>query len=138
MKKVTFEQRGNQFKITRLLGFDLEGFVHMLFYRVLIFVAFIYGAVLLLSLSIYPQLSGYVKPLTLVVWVLITPQLYETFKGMSMMLSGGMVHSRLSEEYTSMMRSRYKKSGTAFVLVPYVALLLWIFGFAYAILWWTI
>ena len=135
-RKKTYDMRGRETSIARLSSFYPEGFIHMLFYRILIFVSVIYGIVLLLSLS-DAQLAYAAKALTAAVWVLFTPQLYESAKGFAMIASRGLAHGHLSGEYTHMMKTKYGKSAAAFLIVPYLAMILWIAGFAAMLLWWS-
>jgi hypothetical protein len=137
MEKRTFDMRGNQLAIGRLRHFDKEGFVHMVAYRILIFYAIIYG-ILLLSSFVYFWLASDVKWLTVIFWILITPQLYETVKAFSLISSRGLAFGHLSKEHVYLMKSKYSKTGSIFVFIPYAAMFLWAVGFIALLLWWTI
>lgn len=137
MEKKTFDMRGKQSNIARLSHFHAEGFVHMLFYRVMIFLSIFYGLVVLLSFQ-YPYLGFAVKPLTVLVWFFFTPQVYETAKGFALIQSKGLALGHLSEEYTTMMKNKYKKGGGIYQIVPYVTLTVWAIGFIAMLFWWQI
>ena len=95
-EKKLYDMRGRQANIARLAHFHVEGFIHMLFYRILTFLAVIYGIVLLAFFA-YPQLSLTVKALTVLVWIFFTPQLYETAKGFTIISTKGLAFGHLSE-----------------------------------------
>ncbi|MEM4102058.1 MAG: hypothetical protein QXN78_01430, partial [Conexivisphaerales archaeon] len=76
------DMRGSQSRIARLASFYIEGFVHMLFYRILVPISIVYGA-LVIAWIFYPQLGLTVKAITAVVWVLFAPQIFETVKGLA-------------------------------------------------------
>lgn len=137
MEKKTFDMRGKQKNIARLRHFDTEGFIHMVFYRALIFYSIIYGILLLGSL-VYAQLAPYSKPLTIIFWILITPQLYETVKAFSLISSRGLAFGHLSKEHVYLMKSKYSKTGSVYIIIPYVAMFFWAIGFVALVLWWSI
>lgn len=137
MEKKTYDMRGRQANIARLRPFYNEGFIHMLFYRVLIFASVIYGVVLLLSLA-YPQLALAAKVSTAIIWILFTPQLFETLKGFSLISSRGMAFGHLSEEYTILVRKKYGRNASVYAYVPYAAMVLWAIGFIAMLVWWSI
>ena len=137
MDKKTFDMRGSQKNIARLSHFDTEGFIHMVFYRALIFYSIIYGVLLLASI-VYIQLAPYSKPLTIIFWILITPQLFETVKAFSLISSRGLAFGHLSKERVSIMKTKYSKTGSVYKTLPYIAMILWVIGFVALILWWNI
>lgn len=137
MEKKLYDMRGRQVNIARLARFHAEGFVHMLFYRILVFVAIAYGFAILLSL-VAPELAFPVKILTVLVWVFFTPQVYEAAKSLTIISTRGLAFGHLSEEYKFMMKSRYKKRGGAFSVVPYCAMVVWALGFIAMLAWWNI
>ncbi|MFI5412480.1 MAG: hypothetical protein ACHQX1_01160 [Candidatus Micrarchaeales archaeon] len=136
MEKKTYDMRGKQANIHRLAKFDMEGFIHMVSYRILIFYAFIYGVVMLYSVII--QMNPYLKAFTILFWILITPQLYETVKAFALISSRGLAYGHLSKEHVYLMRSKYGKTGLAYSWIPYVAMLFWAFGLVALVLWWSI
>ncbi|MCW6160276.1 MAG: hypothetical protein LVQ95_04285 [Candidatus Micrarchaeales archaeon] len=136
-EKKLYDMRGRQANIARLAHFHVEGFIHMLFYRILTFLAVIYGIVLLAFFA-YPQLSLTVKALTVLVWIFFTPQLYETAKGFTIISTKGLAFGHLSEEYRFLMKSKYGKSGGIYHAVPYAVLAVWAAGFVAVLLWWSI
>lgn len=133
MKK-TFDVRERHGIIVRLARFDREGFVHMVSYRVMVFLAVIYGIAVFLSL-LYP-LAPEVFVLTVLVWIFFTPQVYETAKSFALISSRGLAFGHLSEEYKFIVKTKYKKSGSAFMLIPYLVMLVWVIGFVFLLLWW--
>ena len=135
--KKLYDMRGRQANIARLAHFHVEGFIHMLFYRILVFLSIIYG-IMLLTFFAYPQLAFAVKVLTAIVWVFFTPQLYETAKGFTIISTKGLAFGRLSEEYRFLMKSKYGKSGGIYNAVPYATLAVWIAGFVAMLAWWSI
>jgi hypothetical protein len=137
MPKKVYDFRGKQSNISRLTRFDPEAFVHMLFYRVLIPVSIIYGIVLLASL-VFSGLELAVKALTVIIWILFTPQVFETAKAVSVTGSRGMAFGHLNESYLFILRTRYSKKAGAYTLFPYLVLALWVVGFISMVAWWSI
>jgi hypothetical protein len=137
MEKKLYDMRGSQSNIIRLAGFDIEGFIHMLFFRILVFISMIYGIVLLLSFLISVPLL-LIKLLTALVWVLITPQLFESVKMLSMISTGGLSFGHFSQERVFLEKSKYKVRTGFFDIMPYGAMLLWLMGFFIMLVWWTV
>jgi hypothetical protein len=136
MEKKTYDMRGKQSNISRLARFDLEGFIHMLFYRIQIFYSVIYGLAML-----YYLITGIdfgLKLLTIIFWVLITPQLWETIKAFSLISSRGLAFGHLSEEHVYLMKSKYSKTGSVYSIIPYAAMLFWVLGFIAMLMWWSL
>ncbi|MDG6931401.1 MAG: hypothetical protein JRN26_07990 [Nitrososphaerota archaeon] len=129
------DRRGPQSRIGRLASFYMEGFIHMLFYRILVPVSIIYGA-LVLAWMLYPPLGLAVKALTIAVWVLFTPQLFETVKGLALSRSRGMAFGHLNEEFKALYRARYGNGGWYLGAAPYVVLAVWLVGFVAMVVWW--
>ena len=112
----------------------------MLFYRVLIFYSVFYGLFVLASYA-YPGLAQLDKPLTLLLWILFTPQAFEVAKGFAIISTRGMAFGYLSEEYVYSIRAKSKSAGEAaryFTVLVYAAMLLWAVGFILAVIWWGI
>lgn len=129
MPKKTLDMRGGQARIARLIPFYPWAFIHMLFYRILAPYSILYGVILLYSFA-YPVPHLAIKASTLIFWVLITPQLFETVRGLTMSWSRGLVFGRLNKEYSSLMKKRYgKNSLQAYRSIPYLVIALWIAGF---------
>lgn len=129
------DRRGPQSRIGRLRHFHMEGFIHSLFYRILIPVSIVYGGIIILWLFL-PALALAVKALTAVVWVLFVPQLFEVVKGLVLARSRGMVFGRLNREFAELYRVRYGKPPAYLVAAPYIVLAVWIIGFVAMVLWW--
>lgn len=137
MQKTVYDMRGKPTNISRLASYDAEGFIHMVFYRIAIFVAAAYG-ILLLLWYVVPGMGFEVKVATAIMWILFTPQLFETAKGISLTQSGGMAFGHLNEEYKRSTRTKYHPIGGVLTAVPYLAILLWAFGFVVMLYWWSI
>jgi len=134
----SYDVRGSQSRVFRLLTFDKEGLIHMLFYRIAVFSAIILAASMITGF-IYNQtpfinLTGVMLVIT---WVLFTPQVFETSKAMSVIASSGTVFGRLNESFLKYgtHKSRLKIAYAAF---PYAALVIWAIGFVCVVwLWFT-
>ncbi len=134
-EKKTLDLRGSQARLARLLSFDRRAFTHMLFYRLLIPVSIIYGIVLL-GYLVHPALAPVVKGLTLLVWVLFFPQLYESFVAFSLIQTKGLVFSHLNEAHLALMRNRYGRRAGLYSFLPYILIVGWALGFVIALVWW--
>jgi hypothetical protein len=129
LNKEIYDIRGKQASIGRLLPFYKEAFIHMLFYRILIIVSIFAGVVFLLSYfsGLFTQLF---KPLFLIVWILFTPQVFETAKGTSVIATKGFVHGDLNKSYlTAAIKYEKHPKSTFYKFMPYAALAIWIVGF---------
>jgi hypothetical protein len=135
--KKLYDMRGSQASIYRLVNFDIEGFVHMLFFRILIFASAIYGALLLLSFVTYIP-ATLVKLFTVVVWILITPQFFESAKLVSMMSTKGLSFGHFSQEHVFLEKSKYGINTTFFDVMPYAVMMLWVLGFLIMLIWWNV
>jgi hypothetical protein len=137
-KKGLKDMRDGQRRISRLSGFYFSAFIHMLFNRILAFYSIIYGVIMLYYLVFSGSAYLLAKVATAIFWVLITPQFFETVKGLSMSWSRGMVFGRLNDEYISLIRKRYGNSFkvTFYMMIPYVAILLWAIGFVFMVVFW--
>ncbi len=127
--KETFDPRGRQSSIFRLAAFDKEGLLHAVTIRILTFVALVAAAVMLLNLWLGIFTSEY-KLLLVVVWVLITPQLFELATGMAMMATRGMVFGHLNKAWLDSVKYRDKRNYSLYEAVPYVVLVIWLGLFA--------
>jgi hypothetical protein len=127
-QKELYDARGKQSNIVRLAGFDTEAFVHMLFYRILVFYSIVYGLFMLYAIVIGVPVV-LLRLFTAIEWILITPQAYETVKTFSLISSRGLAFGHLSEEYTYTMKKKYNKSGAILKPIPYAAMVLWVAGF---------
>lgn len=136
-KKKTFDMRGSQTNILRLAAFDKEGFIHMVFYRILMPYSVIFGIVVLTS-YFNSNLIQYIKPMTILMWVLFTPTAYETVKGFALIITGGLSSKHLSEGYVSIMKNKYHKQAGILGYVPQFAMLLWLIGFILMVMYWQI
>ncbi len=137
-EKKIYDMRGGQSSIARLSRFDTEAFLHMIFYRLLIFFSVIFGVVMLASL-VYQSAVPLVKPMLVVEWVLFTLTFFEMAKSFSLIASRGLSFGHLNNEYITMMKLKYGKRGNpALSALPFLALGLWALGFVAMLLWWNI
>ena len=139
MEKKLYDMRGSQANIVRLAAFDMEGFIHMLSFRILIFVSIIYGiAILLYFVANLVVTASFIKLLTALVWILITPQFFETVKMGSMIGTNGLSFGRFSEEHVFLAKSKNKVDTRFFDIMPYCVMAIWIVGFVAMLIWWSI
>ncbi|MEM0145533.1 MAG: hypothetical protein QXH66_00885 [Conexivisphaerales archaeon] len=129
------DMRGSQSRIARLASFYIEGFVHMLFYRILVPISIAYGA-LVIAWIFYPQLGLTVKAITAVVWVLFAPQIFETVKGLALSRSRGMAFGHINEEFRALYMARYGKGSMYLKAAPYAVIVIWAIGFIAMLAWW--
>jgi hypothetical protein len=135
VEKRGYDFRGKQRNIFRLWGFHKSAFIHMLFYRILIPLSIIYGVTLIFSVF-YAPLNLFTKWFTAVVWILFTPQVYETAKAFALINTRGLAFGRLNESYVYLLKKRYNKSAGFYATLPYIVLALWIVGFVFEVIWW--
>jgi hypothetical protein len=128
--------RGPQRRIGRLARFSLEGFVHVLFYRIMVPLSILNGLLIAASLVV-PGLGAAVKAVTLVTWALWTPQLFEVAKGLALAWSRGMAFGRLNAEFAHLYRKRYRKKPGVYLAMPFVVLAVWAAGFVVMIERWN-
>jgi hypothetical protein len=137
LAKKPYDFRGKASNIARSWRFDKEAFIHAIFYRVLIPYSIVYGVILLAGVFIR-SVDFALKPLTLVEWVLFTPQVYETVKAFSLIGSRGQAYGHLNESYAYLIRKRYGSKSPIYGVLPQVVLALWVIGFVVAAIWWSI
>ncbi len=126
--------RGPQRRIGRLIPFHLEGYIHVLFFRIMIPLMFLW-ALLIIAYLIVPGLGMAMKVATAVIWVLWTPQLFEVAKGLALAWSRGMVFGKLNPEFAYLYRKRYGAKGWLAAL-PYAFLVVWAAAFIVMIVRW--
>ena len=119
--------RGSQTRIGRLVTFHVEGYIHVLAYRVMVPLTVLYG-LLIIAYLLLPGLGAALKIVTTVVWVLWTPQLFEVAKGLALAWSRGMVFGKLNPEFAYVYRKRYGGKG-ALKALPFIFLVVWAAGF---------
>ncbi|MCL4399312.1 hypothetical protein M1293_02280 [Candidatus Parvarchaeota archaeon] len=137
--KETYDVRGTQKNLVRQFRFNKESFIHMLFYRILVITSLVTFIVFLLSL-VYPASNILVRALgflILLIWVLVTPQLFEAVKGVVMILSKGTVFGRLNKAYFDLMKKSPAKEAV-YRTIPYLVLVLWAGGFAALVYMWSV
>jgi len=126
--------RGSQARIFRLARFHVEGFIHVLAYRIMVPLMVLW-ALLIIAYLLAPGLGTALKVATAVIWVLWTPQLFEVAKGLALAWSRGMVFGKLNEEFAHLYRKRYGAKA-AFRALPFLFLLVWAAGFIVMITRW--
>ena len=127
-EKEIYDVRGGQSKLFRLLRFDTEGLVHLVFYRIAIVIA----ALMVISMAIgvkYVQTPfiNATRVLMLLLWIMFTPQLFETIKAMSLIASRGVVFGRLNPSFMSQVKRNTGMDVLLYAL-PYVVLAVWAVG----------
>lgn len=131
----TFDTRGSETSIGRLLKFDKLAFVHVFFYRVLIFFSFIAAAIALIYFITLNQTAFLAMQVAIViVWILFTPQLFATAKVLSISMTNGISFGKLNPSFMSTVEK--KKSTVFFNILPYVALVIWVAGFVVLLFTW--
>ena len=127
--------RGPQKRISRLLRFYPEAYLHMLFYRIAVPLTLLYALTILLYLLL-PGLGLPLKIFTAVIWALWTPQLFAVAKGLSLAWTRGMAFGQLNPEFAALYRKRYPRSSGFYTALPYAVLVLWGLGFVALLLRW--
>ena len=137
MEKKLYDFRGKEANLLRLSRIDTFGFIHALFYRILIFVSVVYGIILMTSLF-YPQLFLAAKITTIIVWVLITPQLFAAMKVLPMTSTHGAVFGKFSNAYREIISKKRIKNQILYKAFPYAVVLIWAAFFVLMLAWWHI
>ncbi len=127
--------RGGQARIGRLLPFYLQGFIHMLFYRIMVPLSILYGICIFVYLFL-PGMGTVLKAFTAVIWILWTPQLFEVARGLALAWSRGMAFGRLNREFARLYRKKYSRHSAPYLALPWVVLVAWAAGFVLMILRW--
>ena len=127
MEKKTYDARGSIGNLGRLTAFDREAFYHLISYRLLIIASIITFALFILSLGFHALGLSW-KIMLVIVWLLLTSQVYESAKAFVLVGSGGIAFGRLNESYLSSMRAGSTDPGLR-VYIPYAVLLIWVIGF---------
>ncbi len=125
-QKRIYDVRGKQSRILRLIRSDLEGFIHMLFYRLAIIVSFF--AALSIALGIFSvgnPLTPLSEKLIFIMGILMISQIFEFAKGFVVMITGGAVFGRLNRSFL-----KYGVKPHAvyrlYKLVPYIVTIVWV------------
>jgi hypothetical protein len=128
--------RGPQRRIGRLASFTMEGYIHVLVYRIMVPLTLLYAALIIAYLAT-GRLGTVLKVSTAVIWLLWTPQLFEVAKGLSLAWSRGMAFGRMNPEFAALYRKRYAKRSAGYQAFPFVVLALWMAGFIMMLLRWV-
>ena len=132
----THDLRGRQLNIFRLAGFDASALVHMVFYRVLIFIAPVAAVAIAVSLMYQSQAAVLISRILIAaVWILFTPQLFSAFKAFSLVYSGGGAFGRFSESFERT-QNRSRVGNGAYRALPYACTAVWIAAFAAMMFMW--
>ncbi len=122
----------------RLKRFYGAAFIHMLFYRILIFVAPITAVFILVGIvSGYPAAIFASRILILASWILFAPQLFAALKAFSLVSSKGTAFGRFSEPFARL-RSVGSSGHLVYNALPYVGTLIWTAGFAVIVFAWFV
>lgn len=126
-EKRVYDPRGKMVSLTRLTAFDREAFYHLLSYRAFIIFSIITFIFFILSLAI-DSLTSVWKALLVIVWLLMTSQVYESVKAFALVGSGGRAFGHLNESFVSSMMK--KEGGRKWLAkLPYAVVVLWLLGF---------
>ncbi|MGA2615463.1 MAG: hypothetical protein ABSG38_18650 [Spirochaetia bacterium] len=135
LRKKTRDLRGPQTRIARLASFHMEGFIHVLAYRIMVPLTILWS-LLIIAYLLWPVLGGLVKIVTAAVWVLWTPQLFQVAKGLALAWSRGMAFGKLNEEFANLYRKRYGRKRGLYLALPFIVLAVWTAGFIVMIARW--
>ncbi len=92
--------RGKQSAILRLVTFDKEAFVHMLFYRILIVLGFFTGIICLFGLLYNNALLIRISEFFILIdGILFTPQLYSIIKVLAISLTNGTASGDMNNSF---------------------------------------
>lgn len=131
MEKQTYDVRGRITMLGRLWPFDKEGFLHMVTFRIFVFVGIATGIVLLYAAIFNPGFmnSMLVKALVLLVWLFFTAQIYAASWVLAFMLSKGRASENINKSFVD---SPERKSiiNDLLKFVPYTITTVWLIGFA--------
>ena len=140
MGELTIDLRGSEKNIARLSRISKEALVHMIVYRILIFLCLITGVLFFVSILV-PQvnyLDLLFKSLFVLVWILFSVQLFETAKASVDIATRGFVLGKLEDSYKREIKNRNKKLDMLLGTLPYFAVLVWLAGFILLILLWLV
>ncbi len=124
--KETYDTRGKQRNVLRLLHFDDEGLAHMITYRILAILSIITGIMIFVALYM-PQaqwLMSLAEALIAIVWLLFGVELWSTYKAMGIISTKGIVFGRLNKSFLD---SEAKMKGWYSLARPagYALLIIW-------------
>lgn len=119
--------RGRIALLGRLLRFDKEAFIHLLFYRCLIVSSIVTFIIFALSFPFHVLFYG-VKVMIALDWVFFTTQVFESAKAMSLADSRGAAFGHLNPSFVSSML--VSRNASAYRLLPFLLLAVWIAGLA--------
>jgi hypothetical protein len=111
----------------RLREYDLEGWVHTLFYKAAVLFSIIEALAILAYLaSPSPLTSMAFRVSTIIYWFLLTPSFYELTKGFLMIYSKGTFMSHIAENVRKRLLQRYGSRARLASVALYAAIILWI------------
>ncbi len=128
MDKQTYDLRGSQSLLSGLFRFDTEAYLHMIFYRILIWFSFIAAAIFIFDY--FFKINALSHAFFLLVWIFFTPQVLESAKGLSVIGTKGFVFGYLNKSYlTTAGKYEKQKMNSFYKVLPYIVFALWISGF---------
>lgn len=137
-EKHIYDVRGRQSRIFRLYCSDKEALVHMVFYRLAIIFSFITIISMIWSVYAYGSiLTSISERFIIILGFLFIPQLFESMKAFSLIISGGVVFGRLNESF---LQHGVKQRGIyqLYKLIPYVVIVIWVIALVWLALLWSI
>ncbi|HWQ16339.1 MAG TPA: hypothetical protein VNL13_00710 [Sulfolobales archaeon] len=121
----------------RLRQYDLEGWVHVTFYKAAVLFSIIEALTILAYLtSPSPITSTAFRVSTIIYWFLLTPSFYELTKGFLMIYSRGAFMSHIAENVRERLLQRYGSRARLASVALYAAIILWIIAPIVFILGW--
>ncbi len=117
--------RGKQSGILRLVPFDKEAFVHMLFYRILIVLGFFTGIICIFGLLYNTALLIKISEFFIIIdGILFTPQLYSIVKVFAISLTNGTASGDMNNSFivSANINQNYFK---VFRATGYIVVLAW-------------
>ena len=118
--------RGKERWIAKLWKFHREAFVHMLFYRILILISFACAIVLILN-GLTGHYTSVAQALILLVWLLITPQLFGMMKVLAIVLTDGIAFGHLEKSYLESIDRKIPHAKVdAMTVFPYLVAVVWL------------
>ncbi len=118
--------RGSQMSILRLYGFDKGALLHMLFYRILVFVAL--AAFVVIAVYEYTRSAlAYqtVGIFIVAVYLLFTPQLFAVARVATLVVTKGRVSDKLNASFLNSLKGSRRKYAVLRA-IPYACVAIWL------------
>lgn len=126
----SYDVRGPHSRIFRLFAFDKEGFIHMLFYRIAIFVAIVTGVYALIHIIFNVLNLTILYIMIAIVWALLTPQIFESAKVISIDATKAKLFGHLQKSFIDSSEKLPAWKKLIFGSLPYFVLVIWLAGLA--------